>query len=504
MARPTYVRPFGPKAPWNIPVAGIKKHPESATYADRFYNNAGDRAGNFNIGGAAYSFPVYYTTDAITEFTVKGGNSTINGTKIPWNPAWSQSSGTDGQVIVLDPATGREWDLWQVKTSGTTITISNGSLIGEGESVGSSNRVGDYRTKENGWVPSRGVGIQYLAMLVQPEEISIGKIDHALCCGIANPSKTFYVAPATKLEHPGGEISNPIPEGMRFALNITDAQIESYVKSKPSKYAQFCRTVATALREYGWFITDTSGGCHFQIEDIHSAGDLWSALGLDVASNELRDILDGLITKDKIYTLVPSDQYGDVEPPAPVNKAPIVSAVGPSAAVKTNAVFNLQGVASDDGLPNPPGKLTYVWEKVSGPGKLTFSNALAMQTNAVADTQGNYVIKFTANDSALSSSASVSVVVEDVVTPPPPDTCEQELAAAKTQIAVLTSQVATLQSEVTTLTAQNKQLQADYATLQTSYTALNKQLQTLQADYNTLNTKYNALKTQMQKVIDTY
>ena len=30
-------------------------------------------------------------------------------------PAWVPATGTDGQVIVLDPPTGREWNLWQVE-----------------------------------------------------------------------------------------------------------------------------------------------------------------------------------------------------------------------------------------------------------------------------------------------------------------------------------------------------------------------------------------------------
>jgi hypothetical protein len=126
---------------------------------------------------------------------------------------------------------------------------------------------------------------------------------------IRNPSKTFYVAPATKLEHPGTEIANPIPEGMRFALDVTDAQIESWVATKPAAYQKLARIVARALRDYGWFITDTGGAANLQIEAEASAGALWRAQCIDPTSTTVRDLVDGLMTESRIYAIVPSDQY---------------------------------------------------------------------------------------------------------------------------------------------------------------------------------------------------
>lgn len=313
-----YVRPFGADAPWNVPVKNLPKHPQSDLYASRFYNYSSDRPGNFNLSFYGYTTPVYYVEDATATYTVQGGYN-INGTKLPWNPNWTAASGSDGELILLDPATGREWDLWQVSVSGSTINVSGGSLIGAGESMSGSSGVGNYRTKENGWSPSRGVGIQYLAFLAQPEEVSRGAINHALCVGVRNPSKTFYVAPATKLEHPGSEVSNPIPEGMRFALNITDAEIESWVATKPAAYQKLARILARTVRDYGWFVTDTAGAVGIRMEDGASAGALWKAQGIDWTSNTATNLLDGLITQDRIYALVPSDQYPNqsLAPPNP-------------------------------------------------------------------------------------------------------------------------------------------------------------------------------------------
>ena len=46
------------------------------------------------------------------------------------------------------------------------------------------------------------------------------------------------------------------------------------------------------------------------------------------------------------------------------------------------ASASLNGTASDDGKPNPPGALTTTWSKVSGPGTVTFGNANALSTTA--------------------------------------------------------------------------------------------------------------------------
>ena len=314
-ARPSasqYARPFGSDAPWNVPVKNLPKHPQSDTYASRLYNNAPDKPGNFNLSFVDYTYPVYYTDDATTTYTVSGGYSTsngsINGSKIPWNPAWSAAGGSDAQVILLDPSTGREWDLWQVRISGSTLSVSGGSLVG-----------GDYRTKTDCWPYSRGIGCQYLAMLVRPEEVASGQISHALSMPITNPSKTSYVAPATKLEHSGSETANPIPEGMRFALNVTDAEIESWVATKPAAYQKLARTVARALRDYGWFITDTSGAAHLQFESQASADALWKSQGIDPASSTVSNLMDGLMTQSRIYSIVPSNQYPNqsLAPPNP-------------------------------------------------------------------------------------------------------------------------------------------------------------------------------------------
>lgn len=299
-----YQRPYGPRAPWNVPVAGLPRHPESDRYRDLLWEDAPSaRPGNFNLNFWAYTYPVYYVPDATEEAAVESRRGNLNGQKIPWNPTWEPAPGTDAQIVLLDPRTGREWNFWQVEYRDGTVHASNANLVD-----------GDYRTKEDGFAPSRGIGVQYLAMLVRPEEVQQGEIQHALSMPIRNTDGTHSVPPATKLEHPGRP--DGIPEGMRFALQVTDQEIEAWLDSLPPEVAQmrsYARVLANALRDYGWFITDTSGGAHLQHEAWVSAGQEWSAFGLDtvrVGEKEYpRDLADGLIARERIYAIVPSDQY---------------------------------------------------------------------------------------------------------------------------------------------------------------------------------------------------
>jgi len=93
-----------------------------------------------------------------------------------------------------------------------------------------------------------------------------------------------------------------------------------------------------------------------------------------------------------------------------VNQAPVVSA-GPAPYVALAEAANLNGSATDDGFPNPPGASTYNWTVVSGPGAVTFADPTAASTTATFSDPGIYTLRLTANDSALSGSADLVAMV---------------------------------------------------------------------------------------------
>ncbi len=92
------------------------------------------------------------------------------------------------------------------------------------------------------------------------------------------------------------------------------------------------------------------------------------------------------------------------------NNPPVVNAGNDNSA---NGIysFTLNGTATDDGQPSP-GALVVTWEKVSGPGTVTFSNSHSLTTNATFSMAGTYVLRLTANDGALSASDEVLEVIQ--------------------------------------------------------------------------------------------
>jgi len=125
-----YTRPYGPNAPWNVPAASVATHPQSALYAERLWSLGSATPGNVNLTFAGYTYPVYDVREATLEVTVSvKWRTALHGTKLPWNPAWKIPSGSDRQVILLDPPTGREWNLWQVSYKNGRLSCTNGNLV---------------------------------------------------------------------------------------------------------------------------------------------------------------------------------------------------------------------------------------------------------------------------------------------------------------------------------------------------------------------------------------
>jgi len=301
-------RPFGPRAPWNVPVKHVPQHSEGRLYVDRLFRDVGGvRPAKFHIATEAYTFPVYDARDSTGPTNFKTYWETNLVGKVPWNPAWKAAPGSDAQLIVVDAENGLEWDYFQVQYKLQVVQATAANLV-----------TGDIRTKEDGFLPSRGSGIPYLAMLVRPHELRQGVIEHALSLTLATISGKDFVPPATKLEFPQGHRAG-VPAGMRYALNLSDDDLDRWAQRLPKELTddtrRSARIVAQALKDYGWFVTDSSPGALFQFECRTTAGKAWDELGLSflkVRDKEYpRDLLEGLLRTETVVAFVPSNEYPD-------------------------------------------------------------------------------------------------------------------------------------------------------------------------------------------------
>ena len=95
--------------------------------------------------------------------------------------------------------------------------------------------------------------------------------------------------------------------------------------------------------------------------------------------------------------LVPAAEIPLLALPNIMNAAPVANA-GPDGDTAAGVAFTLAGTATDDGTP---AALALQWTKISGPGGVTFGSDTAAATTATFATAGTYVLRLTADDSAV-------------------------------------------------------------------------------------------------------
>jgi hypothetical protein len=176
-------------------------------------------------------------------------------------------------------------------------------------------------------------------------------------------------------------------------------------------------TVQVSINGGAYSIVASNGVGGVELAD--STGD-WQSLDVDIASllagmsSATLRVRVGFDTVDYVSNAYAGFLVDDVQVLAfaggVVNTAPTVNA-GPDQSISLPTAANLAGTATDDGLPNPPAALTITWTMLSGPGTVTFANASALSTTATFSLAGSYVLRLTANDSALSTTDDVAITV---------------------------------------------------------------------------------------------
>jgi hypothetical protein len=274
-------------------------------------------------------------------------------TKMPWNPVdWVPSRGKDGYMVVRDRNTGHEWGFWNVSWWNHQTDVNNNLqcdpiLGGAAPNLPPPLGVGydphtmlcaasafqvrdpqgrpiDTRTWKGNFPGASGGGWPIGELVVTPDQVASGAIRHALHFYSANtmdgpecpPDRRGEigvtcggaVAPAGQLEkhqYDGQPHTQQVPEGTRFSLELTDAQIDAWLNSRgyTGKLRSTARTVAVALRDYGWFLGDSSPTSAFWVFDSSpSARTQWRELGVP---GDGKDLLRGLVKPSNIRSWAP-------------------------------------------------------------------------------------------------------------------------------------------------------------------------------------------------------
>jgi hypothetical protein len=91
-----------------------------------------------------------------------------------------------------------------------------------------------------------------------------------------------------------------------------------------------------------------------------------------------------------------------------LNQPPQVQA-GPDQTVTLPAPATITAAVHDDGLPIPPGLLTFAWSRLSGPGVVSFASATALTTTATFPVPGTYQLRLIVSDGASATSSDLTV-----------------------------------------------------------------------------------------------
>jgi len=280
---------------------------------------------------------------------------------VPFNTEWRPSDGKDGFLVVEDAATGREWDYWNISFPGHQREFNDSRDCQNGENAppplgvgfdassdlcaasamiitAPDGTVADMRTYRGNFPGAGGGGLPNGPGLVRPSEVAAGAIRHAWklatnntmtgpeCDNAEREDPSAFgvtcgsaVAPAGIFERVAEQgtpesIGQSVPEGMRFSIDLTDDEIGSWLDDRgfEGRVRETAHIMATSLRDYGWFLVDSSpvgavlplaGGAN---EDTAEA---WRSLGLDETSGSL---LHGLFREGRIVTWeVPTNRCAD-------------------------------------------------------------------------------------------------------------------------------------------------------------------------------------------------
>lgn len=255
-------RPYSDTSAWNQPIGD---QPVYDRRSEELIATIGRSKtdGVITSDASQYSYPVYFVDRdtprwdvpcrkyACTIVTTSGATTTAVLRDVPIPERAQPSSGTDGNMIIVDLATGTEYNFWQMRRRAQGWEASNGSI---------------YNITWDGMPPtygSRGAGLPYLGGLIRPWEIRQGRIEHAIAFGYPFPARDKCVYPASKTDG-NSKRRDAIPEGARLQLDPTLTEAD-FARMGLDRTGMI---IARALQEYGMILVDFSERPKIYVENL--------------------------------------------------------------------------------------------------------------------------------------------------------------------------------------------------------------------------------------------
>lgn len=305
------------------------------------------------------------------ESDLDGGSGTIGMYPIPQNlpiETWPRGTGTmtldqwqrtndgsDRHAIMVAPGSGGIWETWLTLLNGTSWQASNGAKF----------NLGSNALRPAGWTSGDAAGLAMFPALVRYDECQRGMVEHALRL-IVTKTRKAYIYPATHYASSIAATSTQYPAmGQRLRLK------SSFVI--PQNYTTEERAVLLALQKYGAIVADNGNFFSISVcpDDRFAANAFDNLSKIDISNFEV------------VLTTGPNE--------GPRAIGPLTIDAGPDQTIPQSMSAQLNG-----GAGNSPAGTTFAWSKYSGPGSVTFSDAMQLVTTANFSAPGDYTLMLTA------------------------------------------------------------------------------------------------------------
>jgi len=251
------------KIPANAPL-----HPNSAQMVEWLINTNGHNNGHPFINYKSWTNPIYDAYKGTPKYDVYSEHEHKWYRNVPIPDGAKQSVDSDGGLGILDWDNWKFYDFWRFRYDNGVFKCGDGhiwDLSGSG-------------VAPNGVYTLGGASIPTLALLIRPEEIQAGVINHPLACSLRTPKQGVKVYPPASTTDGKSYDRWAIPEGARIQLD-PNLDLDSLGLSRTAKI------VAKALQDYGMVVKECGGS--FVIYAEHTLSANW---GAEMAGNILMSI----------------------------------------------------------------------------------------------------------------------------------------------------------------------------------------------------------------------
>ncbi len=235
-----------PKSIFGQDVQGWPVDPRSAQFAADIVDDYKAAYGSVGVGGLPiYAAPAGAGESALSVRWACNGFLSSTGATLPAPPYVQLNGSSDNPLVVYQPSSGQDWELWSVRRTGAS---SYSACWGGRLDMATSDGV-----FPNGFGLS-ATGISYLATTITEADVASGSIDHAI--GVILPRCNWSTYPADRGDC-GSDPGQPA-EGQWFRFPPGLAM--------PSGLAPFAQMVFRAVQRYGMVVIDQGGAVMIEAE----------------------------------------------------------------------------------------------------------------------------------------------------------------------------------------------------------------------------------------------